>query len=91
MTIEQLYGLWKASKGVNTDSRTIQPGQIFFALKGDNFDGNAYALKALEAGAAYAVVSSAPSVISSEAEGVVETRACERWPQPSHRPNRNQR
>ncbi len=68
MTIEQLYGLWKASKGVNTDSRTIEPGQIFFALKGESFDGNAYALKALEAGAAYAVVSSAPSVISSEAD-----------------------
>ena len=81
MTIEQLYGLWKASKGVNTDSRTIEPGQIFFALKGESFDGNAYALKALEAGAAYAVVSSAPSVISSE----VETRACERWPQPKSR------
>ncbi len=61
MTIEQLYGLWKASKGVNTDSRTIEPGQIFFALKGESFDGNAYALKALEAGASYAVVSSAPT------------------------------
>ena len=67
MSIEQLYGLWKASKGVNTDSRTIQPGQIFVALKGDTFDGNAYALRALEAGAAYAIVSS-PSVISSEVE-----------------------
>ena len=57
MSIEELYGLWKASKGVNTDSRTILPGQIFVALKGDNFDGNAYALKALEAGASYAIVS----------------------------------
>ena len=65
MSIEELYGLWKASKGVNTDSRTIEPGQIFVALKGENFDGNAYAQKALEAGAAFAV-------ISSEAEGVVE-------------------
>ena len=61
MTIEELYGLWKASKGVNTDSRTIEPGQIFFALKGESFDGNAYALKALEAGAAYAVVSCVPT------------------------------
>ncbi|MCR5017969.1 MAG: UDP-N-acetylmuramoyl-tripeptide--D-alanyl-D-alanine ligase [Bacteroidales bacterium] len=58
MSIEELYGLWKASKGVNTDSRTIEPGQIFVALKGENFDGNAYALKALEAGASYAIVSS---------------------------------
>ena len=67
MSIEELYGLWKASKGVNTDSRTIQPGQIFVALKGENFDGNAYALKALEAGASYAIVDG-PVVISSEVE-----------------------
>ena len=51
-----LYELWKASKGLTTDSRAIEPGQIFLALKGETFDGNEYALKALEAGAAYAVV-----------------------------------
>ena len=59
MDIAQLYDLFLASKGVNTDTRTLQPGQIFFALKGENFDGNAYAGKALESGAAYAVVSDA--------------------------------
>ena len=41
---------------VTTDSRAIQGGEIFFALRGENFDGNDYALKALEAGAAWAVV-----------------------------------
>ena len=56
MEISELYGLFRASKGVNTDTRTIQPGQLFVALKGETFDGNAYAMKALEAGAAYAVV-----------------------------------
>ena len=56
MEISELYSLFLASKGVNTDTRTIQPGQIFVALKGETFDGNAYALKALEAGAAYAIV-----------------------------------
>ncbi len=56
MDIAQLYDLFLASKGVNTDTRTLQPEQIFFALKGENFDGNAYAQKALESGAAYAVV-----------------------------------
>ena len=56
MDITQLYDLFLASKGVNTDTRTIQPGQIFFALKGETFDGNAYAAKALESGAAFAVV-----------------------------------
>lgn len=41
---------------VTTDSRTIKGGEMFFALRGDNFDGNDFALKALEAGAAWAVV-----------------------------------
>lgn len=41
---------------VTTDSRAISGGEIFFALRGENFDGNDYALKALEAGAAWAVV-----------------------------------
>ncbi len=56
MEISELYGLFRASKGVNTDTRTLEPGQIFVALKGETFDGNAYAMKALETGAAYAVV-----------------------------------
>ena len=41
---------------VTTDSRAIAGGEIFFALRGENFNGNDYALKALEAGAAWAVV-----------------------------------
>ena len=56
MEINDLYTLFLASNGVNTDTRTLQPGQLFIALKGETFDGNAYAAKALEAGAAYAVV-----------------------------------
>ena len=56
MEINDLYTIFLASDGVNTDTRTLQPGQLFVALKGDTFDGNAYAAKALEAGAAYAVV-----------------------------------
>lgn len=55
--IEKLYELFCECGGsFTTDSRTIKGGELFFALKGDNFDGNAYAEKALEAGAAYAVV-----------------------------------
>ena len=56
MEINDLYTLFLASNGANTDTRTLQPGQLFVALKGETFDGNAYAAKALEAGAAYAVV-----------------------------------
>ena len=56
MEISELYELFLASKGVNTDTRTLQPGQIFVALKGETFDGNAYAMRALESGASYAIV-----------------------------------
>ena len=41
---------------VTTDSRAVQPGEMFFALRGENFDGNDYALAALQKGAAWAVV-----------------------------------
>lgn len=56
MTIPELYNIFKSCSGVTTDSRTLKGGELFFALKGENFDGNEYALKALEAGASYAVV-----------------------------------
>ena len=57
MTTEELYSLYlQCSCRVTTDSRAIEGGEIFFALRGENFDGNDYALKALEDGAAYAVV-----------------------------------
>ena len=41
---------------VSTGTRTIKEGELFVALKGENFDGNAYAAQALEAGASYAIV-----------------------------------
>ena len=56
MEIERLYSLFKECSRVTTDSRSIEGGEMFFGLKGENFDGNEYALKALEAGARYAVV-----------------------------------
>ena len=56
MEIISIYNKFKQCGAVTTDSRTLKGGEMFFALKGENFDGNEYALKALEAGAAYAVV-----------------------------------
>lgn len=56
MDIQELYSVFKECRRVTTDSRTIEGGELFFALKGENFDGNEYALKALELGARYAVV-----------------------------------
>lgn len=51
-----MYSCFLRSSGVNTDSRSLQPGQMFWALKGPNFNGNSFARKALELGAAYVVV-----------------------------------
>ena len=56
MNISELYKIYQASSGVNTDTRTIKENQLFVALKGENFDGNTFALQALEAGACCAVV-----------------------------------
>lgn len=57
--IERLYQAYLAHPSVTTDSRTIVPGQIFFALKGERFDGNAYADEVLQKGAALAVIDDA--------------------------------
>jgi UDP-N-acetylmuramoyl-tripeptide--D-alanyl-D-alanine ligase len=46
----------KANFNFTTDSRKISSGCVFFALKGDNFNGNSFAIKALEQGASFAVV-----------------------------------
>ncbi len=54
--MNDLYQLFKASTGISTDSRKIKKGNLFFALKGPNFDGNQFALQCLEKGASYAVV-----------------------------------
>ncbi len=56
MNINELYNIFLHSAGVNTDTRTLAENQVFVALKGENFDGNAFALQALEAGALCAVV-----------------------------------
>ena len=56
MTIESLYKNFLSSTGVSTDTRKVKPGNLFFALRGDNFDANEFALEALQKGAAFAVV-----------------------------------
>ena len=56
MTIEQLYTIYQQYPSVVTDSRKVQSGDLFFALKGPNFNGNLYAEQAIKDGAAYAVI-----------------------------------
>ncbi len=52
----QLYQYFLENPKVETDSRKAGPGQLFFALKGANFDGNKFAAQAVAAGAAFAVI-----------------------------------
>lgn len=57
MTIDQIYAYFlTCGQKITTDSRHIEKGQIFFALKGPSFDGNTFALEALRLGARFAVV-----------------------------------
>ena len=56
MEIKELYEIYKAHPIVTTDSRNCPEGSIFFALKGETFDGNKFAIAAIEKGCAYAVV-----------------------------------
>ena len=56
MSVKELHKLFLKSSGVITDSRQIKLNSIFFALKGDNFDGNEYAKSAIEKGASFAVI-----------------------------------
>ncbi len=58
MSIEAIYQLYQKHPSVQTDTRLLKPGDLFFALKGDNFDGNLFAQKAIDNGAAYAIIDS---------------------------------
>ncbi|MGK0413898.1 MAG: UDP-N-acetylmuramoyl-tripeptide--D-alanyl-D-alanine ligase [Polaribacter sp.] len=64
MNIAELHQLFLQHPNVSTDTRKISKNDIFFALKGDNFNGNEYALKAIEKGAAYVIVDEKEFVIS---------------------------
>jgi len=53
---EELFARYRQHPYISTDSRIAQPGSLFFALRGDNFNGNQYSRNALDNGAAYAVI-----------------------------------
>ena len=56
MNIEKIYKLYSESFLVDTDTRKIRKGSLFFALKGENFNGNKFAEAALEKGASYSII-----------------------------------
>ena len=62
MNINELYEFYKQHPVITTDSRDCPEGSIFFALKGESFDGNQFALQALEKGCALAVIDD-PNVV----------------------------
>ena len=61
ISIDALYRIYRQFPLVQTDSRKIEKGSLFFALKGEHFNGNQFAPQALEQGAAYAVVDEQPA------------------------------
>jgi UDP-N-acetylmuramoyl-tripeptide--D-alanyl-D-alanine ligase len=61
MTIEKLYDIYLRHPSIRTDTRQLQRGDLFFALKGPNFNGNAFAIRALGLGAAYAILDETPA------------------------------
>lgn len=76
MTIEEIYQHFKVCTSACTDSRKIEKDSLFFALKGDHFNGNAFASQALEAGAKYCVVDEAKYATDDRCflvENVLET------------------
>lgn len=56
MRIEDLYKIYLEHPSVQTDTRRIKTGDLFFALKGPNFNGNSFAKQAIDGGAAFAVI-----------------------------------
>lgn len=56
MQMDRLYALYKQYPKVQTDTRSLAPNELFFALKGPSFNGNVFARKALEMGAAGVII-----------------------------------
>lgn len=70
-SLEQLYEVFLQHPDVTTDSRNCPEGSMFFALKGENFDGNLYAASALEKGCAVAVVDREDIVTEGDARFIL--------------------
>src|SRR5687768_6242801 len=66
MSIAELYKIYLDQPQVTTDTRSVTPGDLFFALKGPNFNGNHFARQAIEAGAVYAVIDEASFEIAGK-------------------------
>ena len=75
MSIKELYKLYQQHPCITTDSRECPQGSIFLALKGESFNGNKFAVQALEKGCAYAIVDD-PSLVGSDDKRIIIVNDC---------------
>lgn len=76
MELTALYDLYQKHPQISTDTRKIDKGCLFFALKGANFDGNAFAQQAIDKGAAYAIVDDKEKVTGKQFLLVEDVLSC---------------
>jgi len=66
MKIEELYSIFQQYPSVTTDTRKINPGDLFFALRGPSFNGNHFASQAIQSGAAFAIIDDASAAVEGK-------------------------
>lgn len=76
MKIAELYNLFISTSGISTDTRKIDSGNIFFALKGPNFNANTFSSKAFEMGAAYCIVDEEIGIVNEQCILVDDVLTC---------------
>ena len=69
MDIKKIYSIFLKNKSVSIDSRKVVQNDIFFAIKGPNYDGNTFAMHALQKGANYVI--SDNKKISDQSEKII--------------------
>ena len=69
--MEQLYEIYLRHPVITTDNRQVEPGALFFALKGSTFNGNHFAASALEAGCSYAIVDEAAYAVQGDSRYIL--------------------
>ena len=76
VSIGDLYQLYLEHPSICTDTRHVQKGDLFFALKGDRFNGNLFAAQALDNGAAYAIIDETPATTNDRLLMVKDVLSC---------------
>ena len=78
MNLSALYQIFLDCQLVTTDSRNCPEGSLFIALKGESFNGNAFAGKALETGCAYAIIDEPEYAVEGDQRYILVDRSEER-------------